>query len=461
MNKFYLCRRMLEKRILLIGAGRSASSLINFLLDYCSRTDYRLVVSDISVELASSKLNAHPKGIALALNLEDRLSLEQAVNQASVVISMAPAFLHLKVAEVCLAMGKSLFTASYLSPEMKAMAEEVEKKGLLFLNELGCDPGIDHMSALALKANIEKEGGKIVSFSSYTGGLVAPACNDNPWGYKFSWNPRNVVLAGSAGAARFIENNTIKFLPYQRLFRQVEKTVVNGVGPLDGYYNRDSVPYKALYQLKDAHTVIRGTFRYPNYCSGWNALLSLGLTDDHLILDGTGETYRNMLHAFVPEGDGSLEDRLAAYLNHFLAYQKEEISTTIDQIKWLGLFDEIALTSVQQSVAAHLQHLLEQKWVLRSDDRDLVVMQHILKAEFVGGNARTYTSTLVLEGDDAVQTAMAKTVGWPLGIAVTHYLEGRLPQIGVHIPNHPDIYLPILAQLESMGIHFMEDIHNT
>src|SRR5688572_13709191 len=309
------------KRILLIGAGRSSSVLIRYLLQSAAQNQWELVVGDVSEQLATEKTGGHPHSNAIRFDVQDQSIREAEVQKADLVISLLPPHLHYLLAVDCVNFKKHFLTASYLSTEMGSLHEQAEKAGICIMNECGLDPGIDHMSAMEVIDRLKKEGCELTSFKSYTGGLVAPESNDNPWGYKFSWNPRNVILAGQ-GTARYIENGQCRYIPYHRLFDEAEAvTVHTSAGErmhFDGYANRDSLAYRALYGLEKTPTLLRGTLRQKNFCRAWHALVLLGLTDDSYVLeDSQHMTYADVLMSFLPaQAPGRTPaEKLAAFLH--------------------------------------------------------------------------------------------------------------------------------------------------
>lgn len=440
------------KRILLLGAGRSASTLIDYLLHNALSYDWHLTIGDVSVEHLQPRFQGVAEAAAVVFDVHDRQQCQAEVGQADLVISMLPAALHMVVARACLEQGKNLITASYVTPELQALDAEARQQGLTFLMETGLDPGIDHMSAMITIHRLREQGAKLLSFQSYTGGLIAPESDTNPWHYKFTWNPRNVVLAGQGGA-RYLENGQYKFIPYHQLFRRTKPLQVKGLGDFDGYANRDSLSYREPYGLQDVPTLLRGTLRRKGFCQAWNALVQLGLTDDSfLIRDATNLTYRQFMEAFLPDPDqpGPLPIRVSTYLN--LSSESLEMAL----IAWLGLYEDAPIGLTHVSPARILEHLLAQKWKLEPEDKDMIVMQHLFDYE-LDGETKRLKATLVVTGDDAVHTAMAKTVGLPAGMAAKLLLQGRMNRPGVIIPIYPDIYEPILAELKSYGIDFLEE----
>lgn len=437
------------KQILLFGAGKSASVLINYLLDNAAKYHWHLTIADADPEHAATKLMGHAHGSAVFFNATDDEQRETLIAKSDLVISMLPATMHVPVATDCVKHGKNLITASYVSAEMAALDAAAHEKGCVLLNEIGLDPGIDHMSAMQIIHKVQNEGGKITSFKSFTGGLVAPESNDNPWGYKFTWNPRNVILAGK-GTARYLHQAKLKFIPYTRLFTHTEQFKVEGVGTLEGYANRDSLSYIEPYGLEGIDTMLRGTLRYQNYCAAWDCFIQLGLTDDSFSINHSAQmTYRELVQSLLPEGIEATEQGLRQFLG--LAGRDE----ILHMLTWAGILSDEQIGVDNVSPAAILQHLLERKWKLNHGDLDLVVMIH----EFIvtyGKHQKKITSTLVLKGEDEVCTAMAKTVGLPVAIAAKLILTGQLVLKGVKIPTEPGIYEPVLQELAEHGIIFNE-----
>lgn len=424
-----------------MGAGRSASTLIRFLQDYALNRTLEIVVCDISESLAISKTNGHPKCTALGLNMTDRSAVEQEVKKATIVVSMLPPALHANLAEICLEERKHLLTASYLSETMKSMDQEAKMKGLIFLNECGLDPGIDHMSAMEIIHRETEEGNEVFSFKSFCGGLVAPECDNNPWGYKFTWNPRNVILAGQGGDATFIRNGQSVKIPYEKLFLETEEVAIPGLGNLEGYYNRDSVHYMPLYRLEQAHTFIRGTLRNKGFCAGWNALIAMKLTNTEPVLK-------------------NLKTHDWTYLLETLGTKNATADLSPDVLKklnWLGIPGNNPLPLAEGAPADLLQAHLEKKWKLKADDKDMVVMLHEIKSR-KKNQTKTILSSLVVKGEDAVHTAMSKTVGLPLGLAARLILENKILTRGVCIPTVKDIYEPVMKGLGEVGIRFTETV---
>jgi saccharopine dehydrogenase-like NADP-dependent oxidoreductase len=440
------------KKILVIGAGRSTVSLITYLLDHAGTYNWQVTVADMNLDLAKSKITGYPSALAIQLDIDNNEQRMQEIQKADFVVSMLPAFMHLPVIKDCVAAGKHVATASYVSAEMMAFDDEAKKKNILLLNECGLDPGIDHASAMKVIDEIQGQGGEITSFKSYCGGLVAPESNDNPWGYKFSWNPRNVVVAGQA-TAQYLEDGEIKYIPYNRIFIQTDTIEVDGSGKYDAYANRDSLSYIHPYKLDTAKTILRGTLRQAGYCKAWNVFVKLGLTDDTFTIKNThATTYTQLLQSFLPNKAGSVKQRLLDFMG------SEADTETIAMIEWLGFFNDTKIEIANGTPAQFLQHLLEKKWLLKPHDKDLVVMQHQFEIDNSKNKAlpKKIASSLVVTGTDQHYTAMAKTVGLPLAICVKNFLTGKYQLSGVQIPICKEIYLPLLQELEQHGISFKE-----
>ncbi len=439
------------KRILLLGAGLSASTLIKYLLDHADQNNWQLRVVDRSLDLVKHKLADHPRGVALSFNALDRNERWEELQQADLVISMLPARFHVEIAKDCLELKKHLITPSYVSPEMSALNGEARDAGLIFMNEIGVDPGLDHMSAMRIVDSIKNQGGEISGFKSYCGGLVAPESDTNPWNYKFTWNPRNVVLAAQGGMACYIDRHQYKYISYTQVFARLDKISVDGYGDFEGYANRDSLSYRQIYGLEDIPTMYRGTLRRPGFSKDWNVFVQLGLTDDHLILqDSENLTPRTFINAFLPfEEETPVEQK---WIN---ACEPLGI-TDISKFEWLGLFDGTKKLGLKDATAAQiLEKILLDKWVLEPHDRDMLVMVHQFTF-MLNGEKRFIESSMVNLGDDQEHTAMSKTVGYPVGICAKLILTDRISERGVLLPTKPEVYNPILDELEELGIVFQE-----
>ncbi len=439
------------KQIFIIGAGLSASSLIKYLLDNAEENNWQIILGDISLQTAKKKINHHPRGKAIEFDVNNTGLREKMVQESHVVISFLPARMHHLVAEDCVNYGKHMFTASYVSNEMKALDEEAKKKGLLLLNEIGVDPGIDHMSAKKVIDDIREKGGLLKEFNSSTGGLIAPESDNNPWHYKFTWNPRNVIVAGQ-GVSMYLEKGRYKYLPYHQLFKRTHKTEVLDYGEFEIYANRDSLKYKSIYGLEGIETIFRGTMRRPGYCEAWDVFVQLGLTDDTFVMKNSAEmTNRQFTNSFLPYAPHiPVEDKLCNYVG----ISKD--SEAFKKIEWSGMFKDEKIGLDNATPAQILQHLIVPKWKFEPHDKDMIVMQHQFIYE-KDSKRKMITSSMVVKGEDPVHTAMSITVGIPVGIAVKLFLNGELNVTGVHIPIIKEIYAPILHELEAYGIKFIEE----
>ncbi len=439
------------KKILVLGAGRSSTTLIQYLLDHSFNNKWKIVLGDISEELALQKIKDHPNGKAVCFNIRDRKLRQQLIEDTDLVISMLPQRMHYPVALGCLKFRKHMITASYVSPKIKRLDKEVKKHDLLFLNEIGLDPGIDHMSAMRIIDRIRSQGGKITVFDSSTGGLVAPESDNNPWHYKFTWNPRNVLLAGQDGA-RFLYNCRFKHIPYHKLFQRIETVKIQDMGNFEIYPNRDSLKYQSTYDMFDIKTMFRGTIRRSGFCAAWDVFVQLGLTDDtYLIEQVENMTYRDFINIYLKYHKHlPVEKKLAAYLGI------KENSEVMKRIQWTGIFEETLIGLKKATPAQILQKLLESKWKLDPDDKDMIVMLHRIKY-ILNGEKNNIWTILVVIGSDPENTAMAKTVGLPVGIAAKLILEDRISARGIQIPLLKEIYEPVLNELEEHGIRFIEE----
>lgn len=437
-------------RILIIGAGRSTSSLISYMLQHAAANQWHITVADADKALAEQKTAAYSQvAAAVQFDVTNAALRGQLISSSDFVISMLPAFMHGEVARDCVRLGRHMATASYVSADMKALNEEAISKNLLLLNESGLDPGIDHASAMKVIHHIQANGGHITSFKSFCGGLVAPESNDNPWGYKFSWNPRNVVMAGQ-GTAQYIESSQLKCIPYSRLFMQTDTVNVEGYGAFDAYANRDSISYEKPYGLEGINTILRGTLRMPGYCKAWNVFVKLGILDESCTIHHANElSYTDLIASYLPEGPGTVKDRLVKLMG------AEMDDAVMEKLEYLELFSHKPIRRREATPALLIQDLLEEKWMLRPGDKDMIVMQHQFDYE-LGGVSKRIDSSLVVIGDDEVNTAMAKTVGLPLAICVKNFLTGKFKLYGVQIPTVKEIYEPLLDELETLGIHFIE-----
>lgn len=440
------------RHILIIGAGRSASSLIQYLLNKSEEENLHLTIGDLSLELAQRKTKNHKNATAISFDVYDPEQRKVEIQKADIVISMLPAFMHIEVAKDCIAYKKHMVTASYISDAMKALDEEAKANNLVFMNEIGLDPGIDHMSAMKVIDEIRDKGGKIILFESFCGGLVAPESDNNLWNYKFTWNPRNVVLAGQGGAAKFIQEGTYKYIPYNKLFRRTEFMEVEGYGRFEGYANRDSLKYRSVYGLDDALTLYRGTIRRVGFSKAWNMFVTLGMTDDSYIMeDSENMTYREFTNSFLPyHPTDSVEIKLR------LSLKIDQDDIMWDKLLELDLFNSNKIVGLKNATPAQiLEKILSESWSLDENDKDMIVMYHKFGYE-INGVEKQIDSKMVCIGDDQTYTAMAKTVGLPVAMATLQILNGNITTPGVQLPINKEVYLPILKELEEYGVIFNE-----
>ena len=439
------------KKILVIGAGRSATTLISYLLDNAVINNWMITIADYSEYLAKQAVGNSVNAKAIFFNVTDDSQREEEITIADIVISMLPASMHILVAEDCVRLKKNLVTASYVSDEVAALDDKAKQAGVLLLNEIGLDPGIDHMSAMQIIDQIKVDGGKLTSFKSFCGGLVHPDYDDNPWNYKFTWNPRNVVLAGQ-GTAQYIEGGEIKYIPYTKLFNRTENMSVLDSGEFEAYANRDSLSYRKSYRIENISTLLRGTLRRRGYSKSWNYLLQLGLTDDTYVIENSEKlSYRSYLNMFLPGSDEmTLEEKFCK------EFGIREDSEEFQKIKWLDIFSDKKIDLENATPAQVLQKILEEKWTLSAEDKDMIVMQHQFEYT-LDGVKKKLNSSFVVFGDNQRDTAMAKTVGLPVAIATKLILNGEITSVGVKIPTTKDIYIPVLKELAENGINFVEE----
>jgi saccharopine dehydrogenase-like NADP-dependent oxidoreductase len=441
---------MSTKKILVLGAGLSTPSLITYLLDNAEKYDWDVIVGDISMETANERIKNHPRGRAIKFDVFNDSERAKYVREAELVVSMLPARLHYLIVKTCLKYKKNMVTASYNAKDSGEYNQEAKLNGQIILNEIGLDPGIDHMSAMRIIDQIKGKGGKLTAFKSSTGGLVAPRSDNNPWNYKFTWNPRNVVLAGQSGA-QYISQSMVKHIPYHKLFTRIHRININGYGEFEVYPNRDSLKYRSAYGLDEIPTMFRGTIRRPGFSKTWDILVQLGATDDSFVVEGSEEmTYRDFINTFLKyDKELLVEDKLARYVG------LSEDSIEMYKLRWLGLFEKERIGLKDATPAQILQKRLEEKWNLEDEDRDMIVMQHQFRYE-IDGQKKELTSSLVVEGKDHIETAMAITVGLPVGIACKLILTDKIDVTGVVIPTIKEIYDPVLDELERFGIKFIE-----
>ena len=438
------------KKVLVLGAGRSSSTLIDFLLAHSIENDWQVVVGDLDEGLAKEKINGHSRGEAMAFDIFNESHQQKLSSGFDLIISMMPASFHIHVAKICAAHGINMLTASYVTDEIKSLSPQFEENNAGLIMEMGLDPGIDHMSAMKVLDRIRESGSELHAFETFTGGLLAPSDDDNPWEYKFTWNPRNVVLAGQ-GYVKFIQEGRFKYIPYQKLFRRTEVIHIPEYGYFEGYANRDSLKYLDAYKLQGINTLYRGTLRRVGFCKAWDIFVQLGATDDTYELhDVANMTHRQFINSFLSYNpDDSVELKLAHYLN--LDLESDEMY----KLKWLGMFEEELVGLEKGTPAQILEHILKKKWTIAKDEKDMIVMWHkfVYKEK---GEVKQIQSYMAVEGEDSINTAMSKTVGLPLAVSAQLILQGKMSPKGVHIPTEKEIYEPVLSELESHGITFTE-----
>ena len=442
----------MTRKILVIGAGKSTSYLLDYLLEKAEVESLEITIGDINPKAIPTKISNHKNCLVISLDIFEDVERKKAIEKADIVISMLPARFHIKVAEDCVLLKKHLVTASYVSPELLALNEKVKENGLVFMNEIGLDPGLDHMSAMQVIDRIRDKVGKIILFESFCGGLVAPENDNNLWNYKFTWNPRNVVLAGQGGTAKFIQEGTYKYIPYHRLFRRTEFFDIEGYGRFEGYANRDSLNYREAYKLQDALTIYRGTMRRVGFSKAWNMFIQLGVTDDTYTIENSEKmSYREFINLFLPY---SPTDSVELKLRYYLKIDQDDIRW--DKLMELNIFDDSKYIGIPNATPAQaLQKILEDSWTLKADEKDMIVMYHKFGYE-LNGKEKQIDSKLVVTGENQTYTAMAKTVGLPVAIAALKILNGKITTPGVQIPISREVYEPILKELESYGINFKE-----
>ncbi len=420
------------KTILLIGAGKSATVLIDYLINEAEANGWKFIIADSNRELILAKTNNSPFAEAVQLDVTDEQQRSKLIQKAHVVISMMPPALHFLVAKDCVEYRKHLLTASYMDDKMKSLRDEINERKLFFLCEMGLDPGIDHMSAMKIIDEIKAKGGRISSFKSHCGGLVAPESDDNPWHYKISWNPRNIVMAGQSGAEYKLDNE-VKTVSYHDLFDCSNAILYDGLKDLAFYPNRDSLSYIPTYKLPDTATFIRTTLRHVDFFKGWNAIVHAGLTDENTTIDTNELSFRQWSSPVLP----------------FLNEDNKAM------LEYLGLFDDGTVPSTAKNSADILQWLAERKLAMGPADKDMIVMLHEFEYE-IAGEHKNLQSCLIVKGEDGLRTAMAKTVGLPLGIAAKLILNETIRLKGLHIPTAKEIYEPVLKELEDNGVKFSE-----
>ncbi len=433
--------------ILILGAGLVAGPLVEYLL---KTPGFFVVLTDMEPEKPRKMIAGHPNGKAMELDIQNDVSLRNAIAKADLVISMVPNTFHPVVAKATIDLGKPMLTASYVTPDMHVLDDAARKKGVLILNELGLDPGIDHMEAMRIIRDVKSRGGQVSAFTSYCGGLPAPDSNNNPFGYKFSWSPRGVLLA-SKSSARYFKDGQEAVIPARELFANPASIVVPNLGTFEGYPNRDSVPYREIYGIPEAETVLRGTLRYPGWCRTLKTISEMGYLDEEA-RDLTGSTFRRLTETLLGAEPGAdIAQAAAAHLDTDIA------SDVLERLEWLGLYDDKPLPFDHGSPLDNLVALMTEKLKYAEGERDMILLQHEFLARSSDGKQEKIISTLVDYGLPGGYSSMSKTVGLPVALAAKLVLKGRIQKTGVQIPVFPEIYGPILEELKTLGIGFQED----
>jgi len=434
------------KHALVLGAGLVSRPLVRYLLD---RPDIHVRVASRTVSKARKLINGHPNGETVELDVADNDAIESLISNCDLTISLLPYAHHLRIAELCIAHGKHLVTTSYVQPAMRELDRPARDAGVLLLNEAGLDPGIDHMSAMRVIHRVQGTGGKIVSFASYCGGLPAPEANTNPFGYKFSWSPRGVLLAGR-NPARFLRGGAVVEIPGDKLFDNHWSVQINGLGEFEGYPNRDSLPYLETYGIQDATGIFRGTLRYPGWCTTLKKIVNLGFLDDTEMPASNELTWAQFTARLIgASGERPIREEAADFLG------MGGNSPVLDRIAWLGLFDDKPVPEGTRSPLDALEAQMRGKMQYAPDERDMIILKHQFTVEYPD-RSEEITSTLIEYGIPGGDSAMARTVGLPAAIATRLILEEQIQLAGVHVPVLPEIYEPILDELGNWGINFEE-----
>tara|TARA_R110002050_G_scaffold94765_2_gene197203 strand:- start:61085 stop:62449 length:1365 start_codon:yes stop_codon:yes gene_type:complete len=440
------------RKILVIGSGKSTSYLLKYLLDKSTSEKLYITIGDINIENAKKGIESHKNATTISLDVFNKKDRNEAIANTDIVVSMLPARFHIEVAKDCVLYGKHMVTASYVSTEMQALNDKAKAKGIILMNEIGVDPGIDHMSAMQVIDRIRDNGGHMILFESFTGGLIAPESDNNLWNYKFTWNPRNVVTAGQGGAAKFLQEGTYKYIPYNRLFRRTEFLDIENFGRFEVYANRDSLKYQSVYGLDAIQTLYRGTMRRVGFSRAWNIFVALGMTDDsYTIDDSENMSYRDFVNAFLPY---SPSDSVELKLRHTLKIDQDDI--VWDKLIELDIFNAQKRVELKKGTPAQiLQKILMDSWTLAENDKDMIVMYHKFGYE-KNGKKYQIDANMVVLGENQTYTAMAKTVGLPVAMATIAILNGKIKATGVQIPIKKEIYQPILDELKDFNIKFNE-----
>ncbi len=437
------------KKVLVLGAGLVTRPLVRYLLD---QPDFQVTVASRTVSKAVALVDGHPKGTAMTLLADDTEKLAKLVAEHDLSISLLPAPLHPVVADLCIKNRKHMVTTSYVGPEMKALDGPARDAGVMILNEIGVDPGIDHMSAMRIIDDVRSRGGKVVSFKSYCGGLPAPQHNDNPFGYKFSWSPRAVCTAGK-NPGRFRENGKQIDVPGPELFACTHRMQVEGLGELEAYPNRDSLGYIDVYGLEGIETMFRGTFRYIGWCETLKKIVELGLLEETPVTYPAGTTYAQFMATFLKSAPtGDLRKDLATQ------FGVDPTSAILDRFEWLGLLSDntIAITGEETTPLDVLGARMQETMTYKPGEVDMIALCHYFTAKFDSGKGERITSTMIDYGIPNGDSSMARTVSLPAAIGANMILTGKIMLPGVHVPVIPEIYNPVLDELATLDIKCVE-----
>jgi len=434
------------KNVVVFGAGLVAAPLVEYLLE---QPGFQVTVATRTVSKAQRMVGDAPNGRAITFTIDQEEKLDELIQEHEIAVSLLPYTHHVKIAKACLKHGKHMVTTSYVSDAMKELDDEATKAGIILLNECGLDPGIDHMSAMKIIHEVQDKGGTITSFTSFCGGLPAPDANTNPFGYKFSWSPRGVLLAGTNDAHYRMDGKDVD-IEAKDLFASYRMMKVEGLGEFEGYPNRNSLPYKEIYGIEDTDTILRGTFRYPGWSPTLKAIVDLDFLNEEPRSGLSGKTYRDLMSHLVGAGpEDDVKARTAAKLG--LAVDDHRIR----RLEWLGLFSDTPLPEGVENSLDMLCHIMESRMQYGERERDMIILQHNFIADY-DDRKEHITSTLIDYGIPGGSSSMARTVGLPAAIATTMILHDEIKEPGVHIPIKPGIYNPILNELAKVGIRFEE-----
>lgn len=443
-------------QILIAGAGKSANHLIDYFLKESIQQNWFITVADGDAKTLTEKVGSHPNALGIVLDISSSKDRQALVKQADIVVSLMPPHLHILLAEDCLQFGKHLITSSYISPELKELNTAAKEAGLMFMCEMGLDPGIDHMSASMLIHDINRVASDIVSFKSYCGGLIAPVSDNNPWHYKFTWNPINIINAGKSGATYLELGNEIH-VQYADIFKNAASLSIDQLGEFVYYPNRDSLDYIDTYQVQGVDTFMRATIRNKEFCIGWHALIKLGLTDSAIEYRSKGLSHASLIKLITHYTDTNIS--IVEYVAQLLGISLN--SDLMKMLHYLDLFSEVDFIDIEKTTAADfLFKILLKKWDMNENDQDMVIMQHDIIYKHKQ-KLHSISSTLVAYGENKHFSAMSKTVGMPMAILTKLILTKQISSLpsGVLIPTMQQIYKPVLKELAKHQIVFTEKIN--